>query len=173
VILKGYSAAYGLETICQRYFNVYGPRQDPASHYAGVIAKFKDRLSKGEPVTIFGDGLQTRDFVHVTDVAAANVLAALRNEARSGSYNICTGRGTSLLDLLGYLDPEARSGGRVRYAEGKPGDIRESVGHPEAAEAELGFRAQVTVADALRGQAHPVLPLKPAPLDTLRIPAGV
>jgi UDP-glucose 4-epimerase len=116
---------YGLNTICLRYFNVYGPRQNSDSEYAAVIPKFIKRVVEGQPPIIFGDGEQTRDFVFVKDVAAANILAA--ENAATGIFNIGTGRSITLnqlaktiIDLSGiHLQPI--------YISAKPGDIRFSL----------------------------------------------
>ncbi|HLS28724.1 MAG TPA: NAD-dependent epimerase/dehydratase family protein [Opitutales bacterium] len=99
-LLRGYGESYGMTAISQRYFNVFGPRQDPSSPYSGVISIFQEKFAAGEPVTIFGTGRQTRDFVSVHDVARANVMAATANVSHSVTHNICTGRETSVLDLV-------------------------------------------------------------------------
>ncbi|MEM7393607.1 MAG: NAD-dependent epimerase/dehydratase family protein [Verrucomicrobiota bacterium] len=103
LMLKQYARSYGITAICNRYFNVFGPRQDPSSPYSGVISLFTDRYSRGLPVTVFGDGGQTRDFISVHDVAVANTIAATADHAETGSYNICTGNSRSLSDR--GLDP--------------------------------------------------------------------
>ena len=103
-LLESYHASYGIETICFRYFNVYGPRQDPASPYSGVVSIFSDRFRGRQPVTIYGDGTQSRDFVYVGDVAKANALAATFETPVSGTFNCCTGNSTSLLNLIAVLD---------------------------------------------------------------------
>jgi UDP-glucose 4-epimerase len=144
-LLLGHAAAFGLTVRCQRYFNVFGPRQDPASPYSGVISVFERRFRDGQPVTIYGDGRQTRDFISVHDVARANLLAATRPDVTSGSANICTGHATTLLEVIDVFRqafPEAPAPTR---AAARPGDILHSLGAPEAAEAALGFRAEVAV----------------------------
>ena len=95
-----YTHLHGLETVCLRYFNVYGPRQDPGSPYSGVISIFGDRLKRGERPVIYGDGEQTRDFVFVSDVVAANIKAAVVGNAAGKIMNIATGRVATLNDLL-------------------------------------------------------------------------
>lgn len=149
-LLLGHGAAFGFTVRCQRYFNVFGPRQDPTSSYSGVISLFARHHGEGRAVTVFGDGRQTRDFISVHDVARANVLAATRPDLTSGCANICTGRGTSLLDLLGLFAAAYPGVPSARHAPARPGDIAHSVGAPEAAAAALGFRAEVSVADGLR-----------------------
>jgi UDP-glucose 4-epimerase len=100
-----YHRLHGLETVCLRYFNVYGPRQRADSPYSGVIAKFIDAARAGQPITIFGDGEQTRDFCHVKDVASANYLAAKSPGAAvaGGTFNLGTGKSISVNDLAGIV----------------------------------------------------------------------
>ncbi len=148
-ILSGHAAAFGLTVRCQRYFNVYGPRQDPKSPYSGVISIFGDRLRAGLAPTIFGDGGQTRDFIAVEDVARANVLAATAPQMTSGVANICTGRATTLNQLAAVLHGLVPDAPAVVHASPKAGDIRHSLGAPDAARAELGFTAEVPLADGL------------------------
>ena len=148
-VLLGHAAAFGFVARCQRYFNVFGPRQDPASPYSGVISIFDRRFREGRPVTIYGDGLQTRDFISVHDVARANVLAALRTDLPSGVANICTGRATSLLDLVAIFRSHYPSAAAPVHAAPRTGDILHSRGEPTAAAAVLDFRAQVSVAEGL------------------------
>ena len=149
-LLLGHGAAFGLTVRCQRYFNVFGPRQDPASSYSGAISIFERRHREGKPVTLFGDGRQTRDFISVHDVARANVIAATQPGLESGVANICTGRGTSLLDVLAVF---ARAYPDVPYpthAPARAGDVRHSVGAPDEAANALGFRTEVAVEQGLR-----------------------
>jgi UDP-glucose 4-epimerase len=148
-VLLGHGAAFGFTVRCQRYFNVFGPRQDPASPYSGVISIFDRRYREGKPVTIFGDGQQTRDFISVHDVARANVLAATRPHVSSGVANICTGRATSLLDVVSIFQAHYPAAGAPTHAAPRTGDIIHSRGNAEAALAALDFRAQVSVADGL------------------------
>jgi UDP-glucose 4-epimerase len=140
----------GFVARCQRYFNVYGPRQDPRSPYSGVISIFKDRAAGGRRPTIFGDGEQTRDFVSVFDVARANVIAATHAGLTSGAVNICTGRPVSLNALWSQLAGRAATALRPDYAPARPGDIRHSCGSPNAAREVLGFEARIQLADGLR-----------------------
>jgi UDP-glucose 4-epimerase len=148
-ILLGHGAAFGLTVRCQRYFNVFGPRQDPASPYSGVISIFERRFREGKPVTIFGDGRQTRDFISVHDVARANVIAATKPDIISGAANICTGRATSLLQVTDVFRRHYPLAGPTLHASARPGDIVHSIGAPEIAAAELGFRAEVSVETGL------------------------
>ncbi len=128
---------YGTSTLGLRYFNVYGPRQDPRSAYSGVISKFADCASANEPVTIFGDGRQTRDFIFVGDVARANI-AALRCAA-NGVINIATGTSVTLLDLVGAFDQALGRSLEVHFAPERSGEVRDSSVLPKRAQAELGL----------------------------------
>ena len=117
-----YSRIYNLPCLGQRFFNVYGPRQDPKSPYAGVIALFVDRIARGEDLTVFGDGKQTRDFIYVGDVAKANV-AAMQSDV-TGACNIATGKQTSLLDLIEVLSAITGMSCHVTHAPPRQGDIQ-------------------------------------------------
>jgi len=105
LLCKQFSDNFGVKTVCLRYFNVFGDRQNPNGAYAGVVAKFKDLMSKNVPLTIFGDGLQTRDFIPVEYVAQANLaLAMLEDEIMTGQvFNIATGKSITLLELIDML----------------------------------------------------------------------
>jgi UDP-glucose 4-epimerase len=136
--------------VALRYFNVYGPRQRPDSQYAAAVPIFTKRLLEGKPVTVFGDGGQTRDLINVRDVVAANLLAARHADAPGGIFNICTGRETRILDLLevlfslfpNSLDPE--------FSEPRAGDIYRSVGSPVYTAEKIGFQAVVTLKEGLQ-----------------------
>ena len=149
-LLLGHGAAFGLTVRCQRYFNVFGPRQDPASPYSGVISIFDRRYREGKPVMIYGDGRQTRDFISVHDVARANLIAATRPGLGSGAANICTGRATSLLEVVAVFRQQYPAVAAPTHAAPRAGDIIHSRGAPEAAAAALGFTAAVAVEDGLR-----------------------
>ena len=160
-LLLGHGACYGFTVRCQRYFNVFGPRQDPSSPYSGVISIFAKSYREGRPVTIYGDGRQTRDFIAVRDVARANLLAATRPGVTSGAANICTGRATSLLDLAGIFAAHHRGAAAPGHRPARAGDIVHSLGDPAAAAAELDFSARTGVAEGLaeliNGPAAPIL----------------
>jgi UDP-glucose 4-epimerase len=160
-LLLGHGACYGFTVRCQRYFNVFGPRQDPSSPYSGVISIFARSYREGQPVTIYGDGRQTRDFIAVRDVARANALAATRAGLTSGAANICTGRATSLLDLAGIFSAHHPGVAAPVHRPARAGDIIHSLGDPAAAAAALGFTARTGVAEGLAelitGPAVPVL----------------
>ena len=153
VMLLGYAASYGLEALCLRYFNVYGPRQDPGSPYSGVLSIFTERFQKGLPVTVYGDGQQTRDFIAVQDVARANSAALLQRPITVGRYNVCTGQGVSLNQVLAIyreLFPQAPP---VHYAAARIGDIRHSRGDPELLGNVLKFSAEIPFAQGMRALA--------------------
>lgn len=141
---------YGVETVSLRYFNVFGPRQDPRSPYSGVISIFVDRVLAGKVPTIFGDGGQCRDFVYVENVVEANLLAGRVPAAAGRAYNVACGERTTLNQLLATL---ARLAGREVtpvYAPPRAGDIRESLASIERAHAELGYAPTVGVEEGLR-----------------------
>lgn len=142
---------YGLETISLRYFNVYGPRQDPRSPYSGVISIFLQAVGEGRAPTIFGDGQQTRDFIHVSDIVRANLLAAAAPRAACGTaYNCGTGRQTSLLQLLDMLEEIAGSRIERVFAAARPGDVRRSCADITRIGRALGFAPGMTLAEGLR-----------------------
>jgi UDP-glucose 4-epimerase len=136
--------------VALRYFNVYGPRQRPDSAYAAAIPIFVRQLTSGQKLTIFGDGRQTRDFVFVKDVVCANLLAAESERAAGQAINVCTGKETTLLDLLEELSELASHGPQVDFAAPRPGDIYRSLGSPEKAEQLLGFRAATSLAEGMK-----------------------
>ena len=119
-----YDRLYGLPTLALRYFNVYGPRQPSNSSYSGVISAFAGRLRKGEDLDIFGDGLQTRDFVFVRDVATANVRALFASA--TGTMNIASGTSHTLLEVVSALSEVSGTVPRYQFRDGRPGDIRHS-----------------------------------------------
>lgn len=128
-ILEGYSKAFGLECVLLRYFNVYGPGQDPTSEYSGVISRFCTQLAAGDSLTIYGKGHQTRDFIYVGDVAQVNLNATLAPTAAvTGIYNVSTGEKTSINELAALLGSLLNAKAIVRHAETRPADIPHSCG---------------------------------------------
>lgn len=121
-----YTKLYGLETVCLRYFNVYGPRQDPASPYSGVISVFINKLKNNEVPTIYGDGNQTRDFVFVSDVVEANIKAVTEKAAAGQFFNIATGNMITLNDLLKTLCDIHNIEFKASYESERKGDIKKS-----------------------------------------------
>jgi UDP-glucose 4-epimerase len=149
-----YTRAYGLPCVALRFFNVYGPRQDPKSEYAAAIPRFTTRLLAGQRPIVFGDGLQTRDFVHVDDVVRANLLAAVSEKAPGEVINVASGRSSSLLDLIVTLkDAIGESAARIEieHQAPRPGDVRESSADISRARALLGYEPRVQLAEGLRG----------------------
>jgi len=138
-------------TLGLRFFNVYGPRQDPSSPYSGVISVFAKAIAAGAPVTLHGDGGQTRDFVHVGDVVA-HLRAAMGELVRGGGaavLNVCTGRQTSIIELARLLGTLAGRTPDMRHGPARTGDIRRSLGDPSRARARLGIAAERRLADGL------------------------
>ncbi len=145
-----YTRAFDLEVVALRYFNVFGPRQSPDTQYAAAVPIFIRRLSSGQPAIIYGDGGQTRDLIFIQDVVEANLLAADHPQAAGLVCNICTGRETSvrdLMDTLMQLFPDAPA---PQHAPPRPGDIYRSAGDPGLAAATLGFCAKTRLVDGLR-----------------------
>jgi len=147
---EGYCALFqrlhGLSTVSLRYGNVYGPRQDPLGE-AGVVAIFCGRLLDGKRPTVFGDGLQTRDYVFVEDVVAANLLAAESNA--TGAFNIGTGVETSVLDIVNALAPHARESFEAELAPERLGEVRHIYLDTSRAKGELDWTAKVGIEDGL------------------------
>jgi UDP-glucose 4-epimerase len=143
-----YTHTLGLPVTALRYFNVYGPRQRPDSDYAAAIPIFVRKLVAGDPITIYGDGKQSRDFIFVKDVVRANLLAG-ESDAAGEAYNICTGRETDLLTLLEELSEISPHQPEVCFEPPRPGDIYRSAGSPEKAALRLGFRAETSLANGL------------------------
>ncbi|MCZ2288316.1 MAG: SDR family oxidoreductase [Anaerolineales bacterium] len=144
-----YTASFGVEVVGLRYFNVYGPRQRPDSQYAAAVPIFIRRLLDNKPVTIFGDGGQTRDLIFVGDVVRANFVAAAHPSAPGGVFNICTGNETRILDLVEILQDLFPSAPAPEFAAPRAGDIYRSIGSPQKAAETIGFRAEVSLTDGL------------------------
>jgi UDP-glucose 4-epimerase len=142
-----FSELYGLSTICLRYFNVYGPRQDPRSEYAAVIPKFIVSALEGKPLTIYGDGEQTRDFTFVEDVVQANLLAM---EGGEGSFNIAYGRSVSINKLAEKIIELTSSSSEIIHVEPRPGDVRHSLADITRARKELGFKPRFSLEEGLK-----------------------
>lgn len=138
---------YGLSSQGQRFFNVYGPRQDPKSPYAGVIALFVDKITAKQSVTVFGDGENTRDFIFIEDVAKANVAAL--NASYQGACNIATGKKTSLLDLIHTLSDLAAFSPEINFEPPREGDIVHSLASPALMNKELQVIANTSLKDGL------------------------
>jgi len=145
-----YFELYGLETVCLRYFNVYGPRQDPSSPYSGVISIFMTKASFKKTPLIYGDGNQYRDFIFVKDVVKANLLAANGAEAKGKTFNIGTGRYIRVNELWEKISHLACHDIKPKYEQNRHGDIRESVANIDHAEKILGFEPEYSFETGLR-----------------------
>ena len=145
-----FTGSFGLEVVALRYFNVYGPRQRPDSMYAAAVPIFARRLLDGKPVTVFGDGGQTRDLINVQDVVRANLMASEHPKAAGKIFNICTGIETRLLDLLDVMYDLISNVPPPQFAASRAGDIYRSVGSPQKAMDVLGFRAEASLVDGLQ-----------------------
>jgi UDP-glucose 4-epimerase len=148
--LAAWSKLFAVETVALRYFNVFGPRQDPRSPYSGVISIFVDRILGGRPITFFGDGRQSRDFVYVDNVVDANVLAATHEGVSGRAYNVGCGKRTTLLELASLVEGAAGRHVERSFAEPRAGDIKESVADISRAGGELGYAPVVDVAEGLK-----------------------
>jgi UDP-glucose 4-epimerase len=145
---------FGLRTFGLRFFNVYGPGQAPDSPYSGVISRFVEQARSGGPITIFGDGLQTRDFVYVGDIVAA-ILAAEKAASSAGPVaNVCTGVATSVNELASTIADLFESAPEVSHLAVRAGDIRRSVGDPARARQLLGWEAGITLKEGLAGLSY-------------------
>ena len=145
-----YTKLYGLETVCLRYFNVYGPKQDPSSPYSGVISIFTDKLRKNEVPTIFGDGEQTRDFVFVSDVVEANMKAVTTEGCAGQFFNVATANKITLNDLLIILSDIYDVEFNVNYGQPRLGDIKESYAVVDKAASILKWKPAVELKQGLQ-----------------------
>ena len=147
---QAFAASYGLETVRLRFFNVFGPRQRPDSPYSGVIAIFSSMLGAGRVPTLHGDGLQSRDFVAVEDVARALILAADTPGVSGRVYNVGTGRSVTLLQLLDALNSQLGTSVVPSHGPARAGDIRHSRAKIDRISADLGFAPKVSFEEGLR-----------------------
>jgi nucleoside-diphosphate-sugar epimerase len=150
-LMRVFASLYGLETVSLRYFNVFGPRQDPKSEYAAVVPKFVTAALRKERPVVFGDGEQTRDFCFIDNAVRANLQASTTSSKLAGQVvNIACGERTSLNQLLGYvgeltgqrLDPE--------YRPARAGDVRDSLADVRAARALIGYEPRIDVREGLK-----------------------
>ena len=144
-----YHRCYGLESVALRFFNVYGPGQDPNSAYAAVIPRMIDLLERGQRPIIYGDGEQTRDFIYVEDVVEANLRAAVASVEPGSVYNIASGRPASLNDVLHTLAEQFGVAPEADYQPERAGDIRHSLADTARAREELGFTVNTPLSDGL------------------------
>jgi len=145
-----FQEVYGLETVSLRYFNVFGPGQDPRSEYGAVIPKFIKAVNMGKQPVVYGDGEQTRDFVYVGDVVRANILACEAPNASGKAINIAAGKGVSLNQLLDTLRTVTSTAINPIYANPRSGDIRDSLADVSLARNILGFEPEVGIEKGLR-----------------------
>ena len=143
-------AVHGVPVVGFRFFNIYGPRQDPRSPYSGVISIFADRILAGRTVEIHGDGAQTRDFVFVADAVRFLLRGMAGPFDGPRVFNVCTGRATTVAALAGIIADAAGRRPVLRHVAPRPGDIRISLGDPRAAAAALGIEADTAIEDGLR-----------------------
>jgi nucleoside-diphosphate-sugar epimerase len=143
---------YGLETVCLRYFNIFGPRQDPTSPYSGVLAKFITQMLQGEQPTIFGDGSQSRDFTYIDNAVHANLLAAKApaTAVAGGVFNVATGTRADLNETFQILKKLTGYSGDVKYGPEREGDVKHSLADISSAEKHLGYKAKVDFEEGLR-----------------------
>src|SRR5438128_7890414 len=143
---------YGLETVCLRYFNIFGPRQDPTSPYSGVLAKFITQMLKGEQPTILGDGKQSRDFTYVDNAVDANLLALKvpASEVVGRVFNVATGRRIELNETFRILKKLTGYTGEVQYGPERAGDVKHSLADLSRAEKHLGYKPKVDFEEGLR-----------------------
>ena len=143
--LKMYLDQYQVPTASLRYFNVFGPRQNPESAYAAAVPIFINKALQNEPITIYGDGLQTRDFIYVKDVVKANILASKKGDE---TYNVALGHSTSVLELAEKIIKITNSKSQIKFLDERPGDIKHSKANPSKFN-QLGFKPEYTIDKAL------------------------
>ncbi len=150
VYCRLYHELYGMETVALRYFNVFGPRQDPASEYAAVVPRFVEACLAGRAACVYGDGEQTRDFTFVEDAVRANLLAAQAPKAPGQVVNVAGGKRVSLNQLLGEIQDLTGTGLEPVHQAPRPGDVRDSLADLRRAREALGFEPSVSLRDGLR-----------------------
>jgi UDP-glucose 4-epimerase len=146
---RSFHGVYELETVCLRYFNVFGPRQDPTSQYAAVIPNFITALLEGQPPVIFGDGEQSRDFTYVANVVQANLLAMDAPDVAGQVFNVACGERVTLNRLVAELQDLLGTDIEPVYAAPRAGDIRHSLADLTAARTELGYEPTVRLREGL------------------------
>jgi UDP-N-acetylglucosamine/UDP-N-acetyl-alpha-D-glucosaminouronate 4-epimerase len=147
---RAFTETYGLETVVIRYFNVFGPRQDPDSQYSAVIPKFVTAILAGRRPTVFGDGHQSRDFTFIDNVVAGNLAAEQAPDAVGRVFNVACGQQFSLLELIASINRVLGTNVKPEFAPPRPGDVRESLADIAAARAVLGYRPTVEFDEGLR-----------------------
>ena len=147
--MQAFARGFDIETVILRYFNVFGPRQDPQSEYSAVIPRFVSMILSNQRPIIYGDGHQSRDFVFVNDVARANLLAATVPEISGGVFNIGRGERTTLLQLLDSLGDILGQSIQPIFEPARKGDVRDSLADITEARTCLEFEPQTTIRDGL------------------------
>jgi UDP-glucose 4-epimerase len=147
---QAFTATHGLETVALRYFNIFGPRQDPGSPYSAVIPLFISAMLAGRQPVIYGDGLQSRDFCFVSNVVQANLLAADAADVSGRVFNVASGKSTDLLTLLGVLNRLLGMDVKPRHDPPRAGDVRESRADVTEARRWLGYKPEVDFEEGLR-----------------------
>ena len=145
-----FTELYGLETVTLRYFNVFGPRQNPKSQYAAVIPRFVTALLQHEPLTVYGDGEQSRDFTYIENIVHGNVLAMTAPEVAGEVLNVANGSRTTLLQLIAYLEALTQRRAAVQFLDARSGDVRHSQADVSRAKALLNFAPLVDVEQGLQ-----------------------
>jgi UDP-glucose 4-epimerase len=149
--MKSFFRCYGLETVCLRYFNIFGPRQDPTSPYSGVLAKFITSMLNGEQPTIFGDGSQSRDFTFIDNTVSANLLACKAPASAVGQvFNVATGHRIDLNETFRVLKKITGYNGDVKYAPERAGDVKHSLADISKAQQYLGYKPLVYFEEGLK-----------------------
>jgi UDP-glucose 4-epimerase len=147
---RAFTQVYGLETVCLRYFNVFGPRQDPASQYAAVIPRFITAMLDGQRPVIYGDGTQSRDFTYVENVVQANLLACRAEGAAGEVFNVACGQRSTLLDLVGELEQVMGRMAEPEFAPPQPGDVKHSLAAIDKARERFGYAPVVRFDEGIR-----------------------
>jgi UDP-glucose 4-epimerase len=145
-----FAGAYGLETVCLRYFNVFGPHQDPQSQYAAVIPRFVTAALDGQGVTIYGDGTQSRDFCFIDNTVEANLAAGAAPGAAGSVFNVACGTATNLNDVVKLVGEIVGHPVPITYAPGRVGDVKHSLADITAAREQLGYRGAIPFAEGLK-----------------------
>ena len=150
--MTSFYRCYGLETVCLRYFNIFGPRQDPGSPYSGVLAKFITQMLNSEEPTIFGDGAQSRDFTYIDNTVEANLLAAKAPAAQAAGqvFNVATGTRVDLNQTFQLLKKIIGFKGEVKYSPERAGDVKHSLADLSRIEKHLGYKPKVSFEEGLR-----------------------
>ena len=148
--LRVFAQVYGMETLTIRYFNVFGPRQDPTSQYSGVITKYMTAALQRTGYVVYGDGLQGRDFTFIDNVVHANLLALRAPKLDGQSVNVACGRMYTLLDLIAAINDAAGVDLSVEYRDARVGDVRFSQASIAAAEQVLGYTPQIEFQEGIR-----------------------